>query len=190
MKHNDLSFIILAGGKSSRMGFNKAELNYNGKTFLNTLILIAQTLHFNDIMISGYSVDIKSTLSIKDEFIDRGPLGGMYSCFKASKNETCFLTCVDVPEITKNLISSMIIAHEKSGKQITLLSQNGKIEPLIGVYPTSIYEKIYSIIKNESAPVFRLLDHYDFGVFELNNKEHFIKNINTPEDYAKIKKKK
>lgn len=189
MKPNELSYIILAGGKSRRMGVNKAELDFYGHTFLETQITKAQTMGFTDIIISGHPAEVLSITPIMDEFKDRGPLGGMYSSFKIAKNEFCFVICVDVPQIVESTILSLINYHEQEGKEITLLCQNGKVEPLIGIYPASSYKKIYEIIKNGSAAVFRLIDEYDYSVFHVNNNETIMANINTPEDYQNIYKK-
>lgn len=189
MNPKDLSFLILAGGKSSRMGTNKAELDFHGQTFLETLIEKAREMGFSDIIVSGYPHEISSFTPIMDEFEGRGPLGGMYSCFKAAKHPFCFVITVDVPQLVDETILSLIDFHLKKGNQITLLSQNGKIEPLIGVYPTDSYKKILPIIKDGSAKVFRLIDQYDYQVFYMADEENIMANINTPEDYQRIIKK-
>lgn len=186
MKTNKLSYIILAGGKSSRMGVNKAELDYYGQTFLETQIAKARAMGFTDIIVSGYPSEVSSITPVLDEFTNRGPLGGMYSSFKTAKNEFCFVICVDVPQLVESTILSLIDYHEQEGKDITLLCQNGKIEPLIGVYPTSSYKKIYPIIKDGTAAVFRLIDEYDYTIFRVENDKSVMANINTPEDYQNI----
>lgn len=189
MNPKDLSFLILAGGKSRRMGTNKAELDFHGQTFLETLIEKAREMGFTDIIISGYPHEISSITPIMDEFEGRGPLGGMYSCFKEAKHPFCLVITVDVPQLVDETILSLIDFHLKKGNQITLLSQNGKIEPLIGVYPTDSYKNILPIIKDGSAKVFRLIDQYDYQVFYMADEENIMANINTPEDYQRIIKK-
>ncbi len=182
----DLSFLILAGGKSSRMGTNKADLHFHGQTFLATLIEKARAMGFTDILVSGYPHEILSITPIMDEIPGRGPLGGMYSCFKAAKNAYCFVICVDVPQIIGEIVNQLIDFHFKGQNQITLLSQNGKIEPLIGIYPTDSYKKIAPIIKDSSAKVFRLIDQYDYKVFHVDQSYPVMSNINTPADYQQI----
>jgi len=186
MKPNELSYIILAGGKSRRMGVNKADLDFYGHTFLETQITKARNMGFTDIIVSGYPFQILSITPVMDEFKERGPLGGLYSSFKAAKNDYCFVICVDVPQIVESTVLSIIDYHEKEGKEITLLCQNGKTEPLIGIYPASSYQKIYPIIENGTAAVFRLIDEYDYNVFSVENDKNLMANINTPEDYQNI----
>jgi molybdopterin-guanine dinucleotide biosynthesis protein A len=186
MQYNECSFLILAGGKSSRMGVNKADLDFHGQTFLETLISKARTLGFTDIIVSGYPHEIASIIPVIDDYKDRGPLGGMYSSFKIAKNKYCFVVCVDIPQLVDQTIISLIDYHLKEGNEITLLSQNNKIEPLIGVYPTDSYQKIYPIIKDGSAKVFRLIDQYDYKIFHADNEDSIMANINTPEDYQRV----
>ena len=51
---DNYSLLLLAGGKSSRMGTNKAELLYEGRSFLENIIEKAKCLGLKKIYISGY----------------------------------------------------------------------------------------------------------------------------------------
>ncbi len=190
MNIKDISFLILAGGKSSRMGTEKADLEYGGKTFLNGLIHKANEIGFEEIIISGYRGELYNISIINDELENRGPLGGMYSCFKATKNELCFVVSVDVPQIEKSLITLLLDFHQTHQNPITLLCQGSKIEPLIGVYPTYLYKDIYKIIKDGSAPVFKLLDKFGYSLYHTKSNNIIVSNINTPEDYKQLLLKK
>ncbi len=185
MYTKEMSFIILAGGRSSRMGTDKANLDFGGKTFLETIISKAVNLEFNEIIVSGSNYNVKKVKFVPDELVNRGPLGGLYSGFKAAKNKNCFVVSVDTPLLKEATISEMIYFHHIEKKPITLLIQKRKIEPLIGIYPSCIYRDILTIISEKSAPVFRLLDKYDYAVFELTESSDETKNINTQEDYVK-----
>lgn len=180
----NFSFLILAGGKSSRMGKNKADLSFKGQTFLEILINKAKKMGFTDILVSGYPNEILSLQPIIDEFPGRGPLGGLYSSFKMARHPFAFVVSVDVPLLNNETILALIDYHHSHDNFITLLSQEGKIEPLIGIYPTASYQKMESLIKNGPARVFDLINLYDYGVFD--NSGEIIDNINTPRDYARI----
>lgn len=188
MNLNAISFLILAGGKSRRMGVNKADLDFNGHTFLETLIIKARSMGFSDIIISGYPHEIMGITPIMDEFPDCGPLGGMYSSFKSAQNKFCFIITVDVPDLVEETIFALIDEHRKKGNAITLLSQNDKPEPLIGVYPTNCFEKIHPLITNGITKVFRLIDQYDYKIFKTPNENAPMENINTPDDYNRFLK--
>ncbi len=191
MEVNQMSFLVLAGGKSSRMETQKAELDFEGKTFLETLTGKARKLGFGEIIVSGYPCNEPGTVFVKDELEQRGPLGGMYSGFKAAKSELCFVVSVDAPHLDNNTVSAMIKFHQTHNKPITLLSQNSKIQPLIGIYPTRVYKEIYELIQHKPAPVFRFLDKYECALYRPEEQEGSLLNINTPEDYKRyIEQKK
>jgi molybdopterin-guanine dinucleotide biosynthesis protein A len=186
MHQHNLSFLILAGGKSRRMGINKADLDFNGHTFLETLVIKARAMGFADIIISGYAHDVMGITPVADEIPDCGPLGGMYSAFKTAKNEFCFVVTVDVPDLVEDTIFALIDAHFNAGNALTLLCQHDKPEPLIGIYPTACFEKIYPLITTGQTKVFRLIDQYDYQLFEAPIQNETMANINTPDDYERF----
>ncbi len=191
MDINKMSFLVLAGGKSSRMETQKADLDFEGKTFLETLIGKARDLGFGEIIVSGYPCREADIIFVPDELEQRGPLGGMYSGFKAAKNELCFVVSVDAPHLENGTVAAMINFHKTHKKPITLLCQNSKIQPLIGIYPTRVYKEILELIEQKPAPVFRFLDRFEYALFEPDEPGNSLLNINTPEDYKRyIKQKK
>lgn len=82
-----LSGIVLAGGASRRMGTSKAELLLNGKSLLEWQVEKFRSLGITDILLSGRDCPaLPGTRVIPDELPDRGPLSGLYSCFRAAKH--------------------------------------------------------------------------------------------------------
>ena len=91
--------IILAGGRSSRMGFDKARLEINGETLLDRLVRLLSPL-FNGILISASSNTSLTNNALRhviDEQPDRGPLMAIYSCLKASPSNINFVIACDIP---------------------------------------------------------------------------------------------
>ena len=170
------SFLILAGGKSRRMGVNKADLLYRGETFLNRLIKKAANIGFEEILVSGKH--------IADVIPDRGPLGGIYSGLLAASKPLCFVTSVDLPLISESTIKNLIEQHLASRRHpITVLKNNGQIEPLIGVFDRSLCEQIKNMIEINPVSVFRLLDAAGFSCYDHKDSKNEIRSVNTKEDY-------
>lgn len=182
MNHEDFTYVILAGGDSRRMKQNKAELMYRGRSFLETLGDKGVEAGFNHILVSGYGVSLPWATSVPDLLTHRGPLGGFHACFKESSRPYCLVTSVDVPHISPNTFKALADYHARSGKQATLLSQDGQIEPLIGVYNSDLYPLIESIIHDHSASVWKLLDLIDYAVLPYIGEISY-RSINTSEDY-------
>jgi len=72
MEFNNCSLIILAGGKSSRMGQNKAHLRWNAKCFLDIIIEKGKSLGFGEIVLSGYRGKVSDCFSVEDELVVLG----------------------------------------------------------------------------------------------------------------------
>ncbi|HUM55601.1 MAG TPA: molybdenum cofactor guanylyltransferase [Bacillota bacterium] len=183
MEFNNCSLIILAGGKSSRMGQNKAHLRWNAKCFLDIIIEKGKSLGFGEIVLSGYRGKVSDCFSVEDELKERGPLGGLHACFKAASFEDCFVITVDSPLVSTETMRKMLDEHIRGENEVTLLKHGEKTEPLIGIYKREFYRKIYPVIQNGSAPVFRALDRADVTNLEIDGIEKEILNINTKDAY-------
>lgn len=192
-KFRNYSFIILAGGKSSRMGFPKHKLIHEGKTFAEILACISQDLGFGETIFSGlapddlpdYIIEDEGTPArfVADELPDRGPLGGLHACLKNAQYKAAFVVPVDCPFLTQKLVAELILAHENGSACVTLTKMGAKTEPLIGVYDKAVHEEIFAVIEHKSAPVFRVLDKTTYAEFIYAGDARAIANINTRDDY-------
>lgn len=178
------SLILLAGGKSTRMGRSKAKLGLCGKTLLEHQLETAAMLGIDDILVSGPLEDTGCRHSIPDELAYRGPLGGIYSCMKRAKHEKCVVLGVDMPFVDAEMLCNLLASHEKSRCEITIPVHDGKIEPLAGVYNTVLHERIGALITEKGAPVRRLLDQGRVNYVDFDINELLWHNCNTPEAYA------
>ncbi|MFI3171781.1 MAG: molybdenum cofactor guanylyltransferase [Eubacteriales bacterium] len=195
---SNCSFIILSGGKSSRFGSAKYKLLYKNKTFLETLVQLSIDLSFGETIISGVTKDTASEYLpslvyseppkiyyYTDELENRGPLGGLYTCFKHATYTTAFVITVDCPSIPSQLIKDVVTSHLQNDSEVTLLQYDTKIDPLIGVYKTRFSKQIYPVIQESSAPVFRALDCITYNTYKHDYK---LLNINTVSDYDNLLK--
>lgn len=177
------SAIILAGGKSRRMGVNKAELPFRGTTMLKWQVEKFRHLGVDDILISGSLSKIAGCTCVEDEYPGMGPLAGLQACLKYAKHSNCVVLGVDTPLISDRTLFSLIKVHIESDAPITVLGCCGDIEPLIGVYESSLSEEADSILCSGNASVRILLNRVGFHVFPYTGDEIEIINCNTPEDY-------
>ncbi len=187
------SLLLLAGGKSSRMGKNKAELLYKGKTFVELLVLKAKKLGIHQIYVSGFREDREDVHIVWDEYCDRGPLGGLHAGMKAMSTPYCLVLPVDAPKLPHEILEALLDYHEghreglSTGVEIPLLWEHGdRKEPLIAVYPVIVADIIEDVIKECSAPVFRMLDRSGYECVRLEMSEDQVINVNTPELYKAL----
>ena len=176
------SGIILAGGRSSRMGQDKARLPLIGETMLQRQIRKLQALGIEDILISGTEAP-EGARSVLDIYPGRGPLGGLHACLQAAENPCCLVLSVDVPLIPAATLDRLCRSH-KTG--ITVLSHDGCDEPLVGVYDKHLYAQIEPLIKEQGAPVRKLAQLTSWNRCSYLGPDAYLHNCNTPEDYLKI----
>ena len=193
MKRADnYSLLLLAGGKSSRMGSNKAELVYEGRTFVENLIEKAKEMGIAKIFLSGYQTEREDVQVVLDIYREIGPLGGMHAGFLEVTTPYCLVLPVDVPQIPKELLETLFNFHqqnirntEKKDKPL-LLQRDDSMEPLLGIYPVTMVDFIEERIRMQRLSVFRMVQEWGCEVCKVDIPQWQIANINTQEDYKKL----
>lgn len=180
---NQISLIILAGGKSLRMGTNKAHLDWHAMRFIDVLVEKGTQLGFGEIILSGTREKIEGCRNVQDLLPSRGPLGGIYSSLLAASFDNALLVPVDCPGIALETMEALAGMHMGQGNEITLLQHGNWLEPLIGVYATAFHQKILPVIEFGGAPVFRALDRGQISIYHMRDAEPGILNLNTKEAY-------
>ena len=189
--HSLYSLLLLAGGKSLRMGTNKAELVYGDKTFLEHMLEKARSLKIEKCFVSGYLSPSGDVQAVPDRFPDRGPLGGIHACMKEMDTPYCLVVPIDAPLLPLPILESLLRAHRESPqKERVLIWEHGdRKEPLIAVYPVAMAGVIEELIRERPVPVFRVLDRWGYDCHRMETDETEIININTPELYEEMRKK-
>ena len=187
------SLLVLAGGKSSRMGRDKAKLLLGEKSFLECILDKAEMLGIGETYLSGHDWDGNGVRTVPDRYRERGPLGGMHACFSVMDTPYALVLPVDVPQISLSVLQIRLDApgrllnkNRQGYVHPLLLSHGDRTEPLIGIYPTALGAKIAELIEKESAPVFRLLDETGYDICQVSVREWELENINTPKDYEML----
>lgn len=192
-RENDYSLVLLAGGKSSRMGRNKAELIYQGRTFIENILEKAEMVGIRKKYLSGFEIPGKDVETIWDEYREQGPLGGIHACLKAMETPYCLLLPVDVPQIPVMLLEELLTYHEsirrdkKRQRELPLvLEHESFIEPLIGIYPAEMAGAIEAVIREQSMGVFRFIREWGYDACQIQLPEWQTDNINTQQAYEEL----
>ncbi len=178
--------IILAGGKSRRMGADKAELTLDGRTFLEIQVRKLQLLGAADIIISGKASDLPGTRSVMDIYPGCGPLGGLYSCFVSVSQMYALVLSVDVPLISLSTLGKLLETHFRDNFDATILTRDGRIEPLIAVYNTDTAGLLAELIENKKLAVRAYIDRLHHQLYSYNGSPDELFNCNYPEDLAAL----
>ena len=186
-RQDQYSLLLLAGGKNARMGAVKAELLYEGKTFLEHMLDKARSLGIRKFFISGYDSPDPDIRSVPDTLRDRGPLGGLHACMKEMDTPYCLVLPVDAPKLPVEILEALLHRHESRTTEKVLIWEHGvRQEPLIAVYPVAMVSTIEDLIREHSAPVFRALEVWGYDRYRLEPEEDLILNVNTPQAYNRL----
>lgn len=193
-KQSNLTAFVLAGGRSSRMGLNKALLEIGGKSLVSRLIEIVYPI-FDEVMISSNEPELYKWTGkrvVKDIITGRGPLGGIHSALQFTKTEKNIFVSCDMPFISKDVIE--FLCEYKFEKAILIPKADGQIQQLCGIYSKRIFPEVDSLLKQSNqkdsqikGSIFDLLDRVDCEIIDVSGKNFYhpdlFFNINTPDDF-------
>lgn len=184
--------VILAGGKSSRMGEDKALLEYEGKYFIEK---IAEELSFFEekIIARGSNSNLDGITGsdwkiIPDIYQDHGPMGGMHAALKECKSDAMYAVTCDMPLITTELVQKLCIEIEDYDAVIAVTDE-GKYHPLCGVYKKQLHKSMEEHLQKDYNRMMEVLKKCNLKYLYLNAEEsRMLMNVNTPEEYCRLKK--
>jgi molybdopterin-guanine dinucleotide biosynthesis protein A len=180
------SAVLLAGGKSSRMGRDKALLEFGGRPLWQHQLETLRRLSPAQLLLSGPARN--GIEGVPDEMEDAGPLGGIASALKRTATPLLVVLAVDLPYMTSELLGSLL-AKCQADCGIVPCSR-GRLEPLAAVYPVLCASLAVAALEQGKFSVQDWVrSAFDRGFLRtreiLPNEKRFFLNLNTPEDYAR-----
>lgn len=186
-----MSGIILCGGKSSRMGRQKAFLPYASKTLVEHRLDSMQEI-FSEVFLVTNTPESFRHLSanvVKDIIPNRGPLVGILSGLLVSLYEHSFVIPCDMPLIDTRLMRNM--ASKRHGLDVLVYGHEEQMEPLVGIYSKLCIEPLEEAIFKGQGLAGDFIRKMNAAVYHPPVAErkralpsHF--NIDTPQDYGRL----
>jgi molybdopterin-guanine dinucleotide biosynthesis protein A len=191
----DLTAFILAGGKSTRMGTDKAFLQLGGRTLLAHAMAVARAVA-GEVRIVGDAARFASFGGvIEDVYGERGPLGGIHAALNATTTDLNLMLAVDLPFVESGLLEYLISQAQTSGAVVTVPRAGGGLQPLCAVYRREfgiIAERSLRAGKNKIDPLFTQVETRVLEEAELLHRgfsAEMFRNLNTPEDLGRASQK-
>src|SRR3954471_15602919 len=151
-KMKSIAGFILAGGRSSRMGADKAFLELAGKALIVRAVELAREI-VPEVMIVGDPQKFAPFGTvIEDVYRDRGPLGGIHAALATSAAEWNLILAVDLPFVSVQFLKYLLARAESSDATVTVPSVGKYFQPLCAVYRktfVSVVERSLSEGKNK-----------------------------------------
>jgi len=192
---------IQAGGRSSRMGRDKAWLKIEGRPMIERVIAAAQpVVERLGIIINAANPQVERyerlaescDVLLFDLHEHRGPLGGIHTALThCGANESALILACDLPFITTEFLSFLSDLHQNGKRQaVTVpLDQSLRLQPLAAIYNRSLEATVGRMLATNDLKVGRLYSRVStrqvsFAEFaHLPGAERFFTNLNTPEEY-------
>lgn len=182
----DSSAYILAGGKSQRMGKDKAKLEWKGTTFIENIYYSLKKI-FKDVFIIVKKKENIDKRYIEDLVNIYSPLTGIYTALKHTDKQFIFIKACDNPLISEELIYEMYKYASKNYDVVVPKAPDG-LHPLYAFYSKKIVTNIEELF---NAGVLKIVSFYDkcnvkyieeAEIKRFDKKLITMININTPDD--------
>ncbi len=187
---------VLAGGKSSRMGRDKALLEVGGVSLVGRAVRLLQGVTGKPVIISSSPRHGLAGVSVvADDFPGWGPLGGIATALRISETDWSLVIACDLPYLTKAWLDFLIERALKSGVDAVVpMNQKGP-EPLCAAYHKNAQQRILSAVEGGVHKVTESFDRLSVEYLEPNEWKAFasegllFKNINSPADYEEANRR-
>jgi molybdenum cofactor guanylyltransferase len=186
----ELAAFILAGGKSSRMGTDKAFVAYRGRTLLECALDLARSVTVDVRIVGDPGKFAAFGPVVQDSFPGCGPLGGIHAALRASSCDWNLVLAVDMPFVSASLLRYLIGRARDSSARVTVPRSGKGFQPLCAVYRPEFADtaehalqqgryKIDALFANESTEVIHEeeLEAKGFSA-------EMFRNLNTPQELA------
>jgi molybdopterin-guanine dinucleotide biosynthesis protein A len=190
---DDVAAFVLAGGKSSRMGTDKAFLELGGMTLLEHALELARSVAAC-VSIVGDEVKFGEFSDVvEDVYRDCGPLGGIHAALAQTTAEFNFMLGVDLPFVEASFIAHLFSRAQKEAAVVTVPRTGSGFQPLCAVYRkefAGVAEKSLLAGRNKIGSLFAQVSTELISEEELLTagfSADMFRNLNTPADWEQAK---
>jgi len=191
-----ISAAILAGGSARRMtGVIKPNLKVGGETLISKILNVLDNIFEEKIIVTNTPEEFKcytGCIIVTDQFIGRGPLGGIHAALKSSMSDSVFIFGGDMPLLDKHLIERQINLFRSLDCDILVPKIGDSLEPLHSVFRRSVLSDLEKyLIDYKDKSVRSFYKEVKTTFMELDDTEeirHIFANINLHSDIDMIEK--
>ncbi|WP_202020400.1 NTP transferase domain-containing protein [Mucilaginibacter mali] len=185
-----LNALVLAGGKSERMGQDKGAINWHGKD---------QRYYMADLL-KGYTDNVYISCradqqhdidavyqTLPDTFTGLGPFGAILSAFREQPEKAWLVIACDLPLLDKDTLDFLIASRDPSAIATAFKSPHDEFpEPLITIWEPKSYPVLLSFLAQGYSCPRKVLINSDSHIIKAPN-PGALTNVNTPEELKRVK---
>jgi molybdopterin-guanine dinucleotide biosynthesis protein A len=190
------AIFILAGGRSSRMGTDKAFLRLGDKTLLERAMSTAQTVSGTITLVGDRARLNGCGEVVEDTFSGQGPLAGIHAGLASGKAEELNLfLAVDTPAIPSGFLKILLTQAASTAAVVTVPRVGGRFQTLCSVYRREFVALAESALKARKNKIDALFPSTSVRIIEENEIKELgftadiFDNVNTPEDWQRMQQR-
>jgi molybdopterin-guanine dinucleotide biosynthesis protein A len=186
-----LTAVILAGGKSSRMGTDKALLRLGDSTLLERICALVTPL-FDETLVIAANPEQCAPLNLAGASVlqddpairGRGPLAGLYTGLRRARHDAaCFLTC-DMPFVDSTILRHLLEQQDANADVTCFKGDSHHHEPFPGIFQKQLLPSLLSKLERNELSLCRYLDHTVTRYLSIpSGSERVFTNTNTPQEF-------
>jgi molybdenum cofactor guanylyltransferase len=186
----DVTAFILAGGKSARMGANKAFVALAGRTLLARMLDVTRSVT-REVKIVGDRERYSAFAPVvQDIYSDCGPLGGIHAALHSSRTNLNLILAVDLPFVSLGLLLYLIQRAQASSATVTVVRAEERWQPLCAVYRKPFAEIAEAALRAGHYRIDALFEQTEMQIITDDDLQiagfssRIFRNLNTPQDLA------
>jgi len=170
--------VVLAGGKSTRMGTDKAQLQLDNQTLLQRSQVLLKDCGISNVVVSGQS-------QISDIIVEQGPVGGIYSIYKQCQPQAMLIIPVDLPLLTPSVLTQLKSIGELSKKAVHFHQHSLPMYLPVSAFLDTFFAKPNLFVGTKGPSIRKMLEHIPNQVIDVSDAKA-LTNVNSPEQWRKI----
>ncbi len=190
----EVSAFVLAGGKSTRMGADKALLEFEGRTLLERALEVVRKV-VSDVRIVGAMERFRSYGAVvEDLFRECGPLGGIHAALRSSLADWNLMLAVDMPRVTPELVRFLVTQAGLAREAMAVVPRcAGRMQPLCALYRRELCDPAQAALRAGRNQIGLLLEEVPLRMIEEEElvgagfSARLFENVNTPEELERAR---
>ena len=189
----DVTAFVLAGGESTRMGREKATLEFGGRTLLEHALHLALGVAAEAIIVGSKGEFERYGRILEDVFPGQGPLGGIHAALCASPTDLNLILAVDTPFLEARFLEFLVAQARESCAVVTVPRTADGFHPLAAAYRRAFREPAEQALREGRNRIDLLFSTVETRILEAAELEKLafapaiFENLNTPEELERAR---
>ena len=155
---------LFVGGRSTRMGQDKAGLEWKGRSFLDLQLETLRALAPAKLFLSTREEGVAAPSGVevvpdREPYVDRGPLGGLYAVLARAEEaglSHVLALAIDMPRMTPEWLRKLVEAGGGGRAGVMPEISGGRLEPLAALWPVALLPQVWESLEGNDASLHRV----------------------------------